>query len=342
MYKDYYSDNVINYYAGFRTVELNQNITIIPKQIKYNTIERNLEGAKNKILITNNKEYSTILTAPKNNEPFIFTHIHVCTKNKPLSYEFLNAYNSSNLGFNGEIQANSKNHFKSIINTKLDTELKLFSDNEVEVFVKHVGISEKYQPDINEIEVTYNKNSHLLNWTQPINGQEFKYTVYIDKKGNMEKQGYTLCSLVDISKLGHYSEILITDSDNPQIILNFSKPELGDEYKDFDVIILAEQVNLGKITILSSVFDSDGKKSEEKEDESNHDNKSNTGLIVLICILSGIIVAGGIYAFIIYRKYAGKGKISGNNKETSMAMIKSAQKDKLVESKAEEPNQIDF
>ena len=155
MYKDYYSGDVSNYYVGFRTVELNQNITIVPKPKKYDTTERNLEGAKNKLKISgdnsystiltapknNDNSYSTILTAPKNNEPYIFTHIHVCTKNKPLSYEFLNAYNSQNLGYNGEIQANTKFNFKTIDNIKLDTELKLNADNGVEVFVKHVGIS---------------------------------------------------------------------------------------------------------------------------------------------------------------------------------------------------------
>ena len=54
---------------------------------------KDLEGVINKVTIGYEKEYSTILTPPKNNEPFIFTHIHVCTKKKALSYEFLNAYN---------------------------------------------------------------------------------------------------------------------------------------------------------------------------------------------------------------------------------------------------------
>ena len=340
MYKNYYTDNVINYYVGFRTVELNQNITIVPKLIKYDTNERNLEGAKNKVLVSNNKQYSTILTAPKNNEPYIFTHIHACTKNKALSYQFLNAYNSSNLGFNGEIQANSKNNFESVPNTKLDTELRFFSDSDVEVFVKYVGISSKYQPNIKDIEINYNKNTHILNWTQPIDKEEFKYIIYVDKKGNMEKQKYTLCSIVDISKLGHYNEILTTDSSEPQITLDFNKPELGDDYKDFDVLIIAEQVNFGKITILSNVYDSDGKKSEDNQDNDGENEKnSNIGLIILIGILSFAIIVGLIISFIIYKKYLSKGVVSDKNKETSMALIQSAQNEKLVESQARETNQ---
>ena len=151
MFKNYYNDELINYYVGFRTVELNQNITIVPKLKKYETTERNVEGAKNKIKISGDNVYSTILTAPKNNEPFIFTHIHVCSNGKPLSYEFLNAYNSLNLGFNGEISPNTKFNFKTIDNPRLDTELKLHADNGVEVFVKHIGISERYQPLVKDI-----------------------------------------------------------------------------------------------------------------------------------------------------------------------------------------------
>ena len=225
----------------------------------------------------------------------------------------------------------------------MDTELKLISDNNVEVFVKHVGISEEYRPTVNDIEIKFNKKTNFLNWTQPINNEEFKYTIYIDKKGNIEKQKYTLCSIVDISKLGHYSEILITNSNNPNITLDFNKPELGEEYKYFDVIILAEQVNLGKMTILSPVFDSEGKKSEDIPEEPDEDGSesSNTGLIILIVILSVIIIAGAIFAFIIYKKYTAKGAVSEKNKETSMALIKSTKNEKLVESQAQEANQID-
>ena len=342
MFKNYYNDDVVNYYVGFRTVQFDQNITIIPKVKKYDTTERNLEGAKNKIVMSDNNQYSTILTAPENHESFIFTHISLCTKNKPLSYKFLNAYNGSNLGYDGEISPNSKSHYQSINNTKLDTELKLFADKGVEVFVRHIGISIKYQPKIKDIEINYDKNTYFLNWTQPIENEKFKYTIYIDKINNLKNKSYTLCSIVDFSKLGHYSQVITTDNNNPNITIDFDKPELGDQYKDFDVIILAEQVNLGKITILSSVYDSSGKKSDDDivpvdDDDSN----SNTGLIILIAILSVIIIAGAIFGFMIYRKYKSQGTIDKTKKETSMALIKSTKTDKLVESQAQETNQID-
>jgi len=342
MYKDYYNDDVINYYVGFRTVELNQNITIVPNLKKYDTTERNVEGAKNKLKISGENTYSTILTAPKNNEQYIFTHIHVCTRDKPLSYEFLNAYNSSNLGYNGEIQANTKFNFKTIDNIKLDTELKLHADNGVEVFVKHIGISERYQPLVKDIDFSYNNNTHLLNWTQPIENEEFQYTIYIDKLNNIKKQGYTLCSITDVSKLAHYSEVLRTNSKTPNITIDFSKPELQG-YEEFDVIIVAEQVNKGKLSILSVVYNSNGE-SYDGDSESivpGDNSGNNTGLIVLIIILSLALLAGGIAAFILYYKYKSKGEVNKKNKETSMALIKSTKNEKLVESQAQENNQID-
>ena len=343
MYKDYYSGEVSNYYVGFRTVELNQNITIVPKPKKYDTTERNLEGAKNKLKISGENSYSTILTAPKNNEPYIFTHIHVCTRNKPLSYEFLNAYNSQNLGYNGEVQANTKFNFKTIDNIKLDTELKLNADNGVEVFVKHVGISKRYQPLVRDIEFGYNKDTHVLNWTQPIEDEEFQYTIYIDKLDFIKKQGYTLCSITEVSKLAHYSEVLTTNSNNPSIQIDFTKPELQG-YDEFDVIIVAEQINNGKLTILSVVYNSNGESSDGEgggESIEPKNGSSNTGLIVLIVILSIALVGGGIAAFIIFYQYKKKGQVSSGNKATSLALIKSQQNEKLVESQAQEPNQID-
>ena len=346
MYRNYIRNEDLYYYVGFRTVELNQNITITPILKPYDTTERNLEGVNNKIIIPYEGQYSTILTAPKNNEPYIFTHIHVCTKDKALTYKFLNAYNSSNLGFNGEIQPNSKYNFKSVYNTKLDTELKLESGNGVEVFVKHVGMNERYQPLINDIQISFNNNSRVLNWTQPIEGEEFKYTVYFDKIKTISRLGYTLCSIVDVSKLAHYNEIIISDNKNPRLIV----PELGKDYEKFEVIIVAEQVNKGKITILSSVYDSNGdssddedKDDDDKSDDDNNSNKSNNNinLIVVIIILSVVIIIGGISILIIYIKYKNKVEVSKKKKETSMALIQSAQNEKLVESQAQETNQID-
>jgi hypothetical protein len=282
----------------------------------------------------------------------IFSLIYIYVqKNEYLTYKFLNAYDGSDLGFNGEVTPNSKYHFKSIDNTKLDTELKLEGNNGVEVFVKHVGVSEIYQPIIKEINITYNNDTRELSWNQPIEDEEFKYTIYIDKKDTLTKLGYTLCSIVDVTKLAYFSEIVTSNDKN----LSFIVPELGKDYIEFESLIVAEQVNKGKITILSEVFESEIDKEEEEEDDDDehksstpnndgdNDQPSNnsTSLIVLIVILSIVIIAGGIFAFIIYRKYKSQGEISEKNKATSMALINSTKNDKLLESQARESNQID-
>ena len=131
-------------------------------------------------------------------------------------------------------------------------------------------------------------------------------------------------------------------------------PDLGRDYTEFESLIVAEQVNKGKITILSDVFESEKDQEEEEEEEEeekktskpdDNDNKDNptntTSLIVLIVILSIVIIAGGIFAFIIYRRYKSQGEISEKNKATSMALINSTKNDKLLESQARESNQID-
>ncbi|MBO6243381.1 MAG: hypothetical protein J6O41_02280 [Clostridia bacterium] len=335
MYKNYSYGTTRNYYVGFRTMELNQEIKITPKQIKYDTTERNLEGAKNKVTIKENSQYSTILTAPANNENYIFTHIHVCTKGQGLNYEFYNAYNGVNLGYNGYIMADTSFNYLSVPNSKLDTELKLKGADNTEIFVKHVGIKDVYQPNIEKITFSYNAQTQELKWTQPIKGQEFKYTVYVDKIDNIKNKGYTLCSIIDTTKLGRYSEVLTTNSNNPYITLDFTKPDLID-CKEFDVIVVAEQTNEGKLTILSPVYNSKGESSEDKSDGNDDDEpSSNIGLIVIIIILSIIIIGGGIAAFFIIRKYKSKGMMSTDGKQTSMAMLGGTQNDKLVESQAE-------
>ena len=345
MYRNYESDEKLNYYVGFRTVELDQNITIIPKLREYDTTERNMEEAKNKVTIGYEGKYSTILTAPQNHDPYIFTHIHVCTKNKPLTYQFLNAYNRSSLGYDGEISPNSKNQFKTVENTKLDTELTLTADNGVEIFVKHVGISSKYQPVVKDIQINYDNNTRILNWTQPIDDEEFEYTIYIDKIDTLKKLGYTLCSIAEVTKLGHWSQTIRTDSRTPNITV---PTDIGKDYEEFDCIIVAEQINNGKLTLLSPVTDSKGNSPDEEPEsdtiepdtsDKEPESKSNTGLIILIVILSVVIIAGAIFAFIVYRRYKSQGEISKTKKETSMALINSAQKDKLIESQAQEGNQ---
>ena len=227
--------------------------------------------------------------------------------------------------------------FMSVPNSKLDTELKLIGNKGVEVFVRHVGIKDIYQPVIKSIKFSYDNNTHQLSWNKPIENCEFKYNIFIDKIYNIRDKKYTLCDTVNTTKLGRYSEILITDDINPGITIDFSKPELTD-FKEFDVIVLAEQTNNGKLTVLSPVYNSRGESSDDESNstDGNKDDveESNIGLIVVVIILSVILIGGGVAAFFIIRKYKSKGVVITNGKATSMAMLGSTQNDKLVESQA--------
>ena len=78
---------------------------------------------------------------------------------------------------------------------------------------------------------------------------------------------------------------------------------------------------------------SDGKKEEEPEGEG--EGESNTGLIVIISILSIATIAGGIAAFFIIRKYKSKSNMIEAGKATSMTMLGNEGKDKLVESQTQ-------
>jgi hypothetical protein len=345
MYRNYYNDEHMNYYVGFRTVEKDQSIIINPVTKKYDTTERNLEGEKNKLRISSDSgEISTILTAPKNHDDYIVIETCLCTRNAHVSYQFLNAYNKTNLGSNGELH-NTSPKISSIKNPKLDTELKILKgQNGYEIFVKHTGYGFNSVLSQQKIVIKYNHDTHVLDWTQPLINENFNYTIYIDKINVIKKQNYTLCDIAEVSKLGHHTDTKISKERNPNITLDFAKWEIDPKtYGEFDIIIIAEQLEKEKLTFMSATYDSMGgnneepdKKEEEEEEPPNPpDDGGNVGLIVVISILSVVIIAGIIAAVFIFMKYRKKTKVIEENKQTSMALLNSTQQDKLVESQVQ-------
>ena len=326
MYKNYYQDNVNNYYVGFRTTELNKNIIIKPKLIAYDTPDRNFEDINKKIKLEG-ESHSLILTAPSTHNAYLFTYISVCTSGEGLSYEFYNAYNGSNLGYNDHITSDPGYDFKSVPNTKLDTELKLIGKAGLEVFVRHIGLDYYYQPDIATIKIKYNAGEKKLSWNQPIEGEEFRYEIYIDKLNNIRDKGYTLCSVIDTSKLARFHDNITTNDNEITYTVDFSKPDLAD-LTDFDAIIVAQQISNGKLIFLSPLFSTKDSPSDEPDKPSG----TNTGLIVIVVVLSVVLIGGGIGAYFIIKKYRSKGVIVADGKATSMAMIGSTKNEKLVES----------
>jgi hypothetical protein len=232
------------------------------------------------------------------------------------------------LGYSDNINSDPGYEYRSVPNTKLDTELKLTGKKGLEVFVKHIGLNDYYQTTITKIKFTYNKDNKTLTWIPPIENEEFKYDLYIDKINNIKDKGYTLCDVVDTTKFGRFHDSVTT----PIYQIDFTKPDLVG-VTDFDVIVVAQQLNNGKMVFLSPVYNSNGESSDDDEKGGNPE-PSNMGLIIIIVILSAVILGGGIAAFFIIRKYKSKGVIVADGKATSMAMLGATKNEKLVESQA--------
>jgi hypothetical protein len=335
MYKNYTTDNYISYYVGFRTLDKTHNITINPIIKKYDTTERNTEGKKNKVKISSDTgDISTILTAPANHERYVFVETCLCTKKAHVSYQFLNAYNHSNLGSDGQLN-NNKVKISVFENPKLDSELKIFNgQNGYEIFVKHSGHTSKSFTSPQKIVIKYDRENKNLTWNQPLYNEKFEYHIYIDKIDIIKKQNYTLCDIAEVTKLGHHEEIVESDNKTLYRVLDFSHPDLGPDYGEFDVIIVAEQLQKQKFTFISATYDSLGNNNDDPDD-TNPPSDSKTGLIIIISILSIVIIGGGIAGVLIFLKYRKKAQVIEQNKQTSMALLNSTSQGKLVESQVQ-------
>jgi hypothetical protein len=318
MYKDYSTagDEIMKYYVGFKTVDQDQKIEIKPTLNKYSSKLRNLENDPKSISIS--KSNSTILTPP--NSPYVFIQMQVCTENKYVEVDFFNAYNSTSLNHRDMIDNNP--YFLSIENTRLDTLLSLSTDNTAKVFVRHSGIEDEYYPYVEDVVISYVKENKTITFKQPIAEEEFKYTVYIDHKGTFKSKNYNLCSFAENSKLAHFSKSVNSSDEDIVIEIDFDSADLQD-YTDFDAMVLAEQINNGKIMILSNII-------------SVTMNENNTTLIIIIIVLGIVHVGGGIAAFIFLKKYKNKPNSKKlDAKQTSLAMVDN-ENEKMIQSSATE------
>ena len=311
MYKNYYtSEDIMDYYVSFKTINNDQNITITPNFEKYSIGKRILEGYPNTIEILENEE-KALLTKPSNNEQYLFTQMEICTPNTSIEYEFYNAFYNSKLDQNGKIEAKSKNNFKIIENTYLDTLLVLKNLNKSkgtpEVFIKHAGINDEFHPKIKDIIISIDKKyGRKIQFNPPIKDEEFNYTIYIDKKNYLLKQNYNLCNFTKLTKLSHYSQSLTSNKNNITVELDFNKLNLKG-YEEYDILILADN---GKLMILSNVYSGkvkDGEnenEDEEEEEEKDDGDKSNLALVLGITIPLILILI--IVAIIFIRQYKKK------------------------------------
>ena len=300
MYKNYYiSEDIIDYYVSFKTIDINQNITISPKFGKYSTNKRILEGYPNTFEISNVEK--TLLTKPSNNEKYLFAQMEICTPDTSIDYKFSNAYNFNEVE-KGQIQYNPKNNFKILENPYLDTLLEFQNPNgnnkNPEIFFKYIGTNENYNPTIKDINIYFDKKDSILHFNPPIQDEEFKYTIYIDKKDYLYNQSHNLCNITKLTKLAHYSETFSSTENEVTRKIYFNQTLLKG-YNSFDVLILADN---GKLMILSKVFS--GEANEESEDnKDNKDSKDSSKLWILAIIIPlFVLILIAIFIFIRYKK----------------------------------------
>ena len=144
--------------------------------------------------------------------------------------------------------------FKTLVTLELRKKHSLFSLSYgcIKIFVKHIGTNTKYSPILNEFKIAFNRKKRELHFTQPILNEDLRYTIYLDKMGNLQNKGYSLCTLAEVSKLAHYTQTFDSDQLNVSQIIDFNKTELKG-YECFDVLVLAQEKNNGQFMILSDV-----------------------------------------------------------------------------------------
>ena len=184
------------------------------------------------------------------------------------------------------------------------------------MFVKHAGVKDKFEPNINKIEINYENKK--LNFTQPIEDEEFNYTIFIDQKDNIRNQGYTLCSFTIPGKKALYTTQITSSAKEIIFNLDFDKiPELK-EYDQLDLLILAEELNNGKMMFLSDIYvlssdsgdtDSDPEPDTDPEPKTDSDGPNDgtgsgkkTTVIVVAVVVPVVCIAAGIIIFILIRR----------------------------------------
>ena len=327
------ANEIMKYYVGFKTVDINQNITIKPTLNKYKTLNRNMEDTSKSIPI--NKFNSTILTPPQEKSEFIFLQMQVCTENQNIDLEFYNAFNMTSLYMGDNIDSLNKYYYITIPNTKLDTLINMTintDDRNSKMYVRHVGADDEYYPIVNEeFSLKFDREKdgiyNLFTISQPISEQSFNYTVYIDMSNSLKNKANSLCFTAENNKLAHFSISVISAEEEIKISVDFVKEGLKD-YKEFDAFVVAKQLNEGKMEFLSNVI-------QDKAyigDEGNN----NIELIITIVVLSVILICGGIVIFICLKRYKNKPASKKlDAKQTSLAMVDN-ENDKMIMSTASE------
>ena len=254
MHKDYDLDDDLSYYVSLQPVNSEEHMNIESELHTYDTEKRNIEGVGNNLLISSLGKESTILTAPKNKDVSIFVQVQQCA-NTQISMKVVNAYDPSQTLASETISAGTKNHYTKFNNIFLETELEVSGNSGTNVFVKHAGVRNTYNPGVKSSQsITFNSALNQLIVESPISTYEkMNYTVLISDAGGLSSKGITLCSFVNGEINSFYIKTVESYSELTTITINFNKVGLR-AGQPFEALVFSEQQINSKMLFLSDLF----------------------------------------------------------------------------------------
>ena len=130
------------------------------------------------------------------------------------------------------------------------------------------------------------------------------------------------------NKMAYYTDYITSSNREISYELDFENNSKLKGYELFDVLILAEEINNGKMMILSEVYTNQPSKSGE-------DKKTRNALIIVIVILIVVCITGGVLVYLYLKKLKNRPRGAIISKPTGFDDIDSANAgEKLVESMA--------
>ena len=251
MGKNYYTETD-KYYVTLKPFNEGDSISVTITENKYEVKNRNELGKAKELTITNGR-ISSILTMPI--EPMnIFFQIKSCkTSTNPIDYKLYNAFNLEDLHSGKIYYTDPYGIYYISTTTYMENQIDLIGEN-INLFTKHAAISDSYSPNINlNYSVSFDQSSNSLNIIKPILGEEFTFTVIVDKDS---LQSLTQCDLAfkDKTQLGDYVKTF-TSSSSDRIIHFVDFASVGyTKGTQFYALVYAEQMLNSKMEFIYQVI----------------------------------------------------------------------------------------
>jgi hypothetical protein len=133
------------------------------------------------------------------------------------------------------------------------------------------------------------------------------------------------CFLTRVAESAHFTGYVTSAEREISYELNFKDDLEG--YEDFETLIIAEEIDNGKMVILSDIFSPKGNENKDADKK-----KTRNALIVIIIILAVVCIGGGIGVYAYLRKLKNRPRGALIAKRTESNDVDSMENDKLVES----------